>query len=363
MIPQIEPKIGEDEREAVDEYMRSDGWLTEYEQTRAFENDVAEVLGADHAWATANGTLALFVALDALGIGPGDEVLVPDLTMIATANVVEYLGAEPVLADVDPETMCLDLKAAATAATEQTAAMIYVSLNGRSHSPDRIRRIASDHDLYLVEDAAQSLGSRTDGEYLGSVGDIGCFSFSYAKIVTTGQGGMVVTNDEEMNERVRRVRNFGRDEGGVDRHETLGLNAKFTDLQAVVGRTQLAELDRRIERKRDLFRQYRERLGGLTTVEFPTTDLSETPPWFVDILLPDGSTRRGLANRLEDAGIDTRPFYPAVHTQSPYVDREYQQSFETSLDLSRRGLWLPSSITLDESDIDDICREIRNYLT
>ncbi len=362
MIPQIEPKLGCREKEAVTNYLDSGGWLTEYEQTREFEEEFTAAVDANYAWATPNGTLALMVALDALGIGDGDEVLVPNLTMVASANAVEYLGATPVLVDVDSN-LCLDLEAAKSAVTDRTSALIYVSLNGRSHAPDRIRAFAADHDLYIIEDAAQSLGSVTEDEPLGTIGDVGCFSLSYAKIITTGQGGMVVTDDDELDRRIRRVRNFGRDQSGVDRHEALGLNAKFTDLQAVIGRAQLATLDDRIERKCAVYSRYRDRLSDCNPVSFIDTDLDETTPWFVDILLPDQTARDSLKSGLLEAGIGSRPFYPTVHTQDPYANRQYDRSFKTANDRSQRGLWLPSSLSLKDETIDEICDEIEAILS
>lgn len=360
-LPQMEPEIGEREREAVDEYLRSGGWLTEYERTRALEERLAAIVGVDDAWMTPNGTLSLVLAVDALDLPPDAEVLVPDLTMIATANAVRYAGATPVLVDVDPETFCMDVADAERALTDDTGAMLYVSLNGRAGHVEEIAEFADEHDLALVEDAAQSLGSTVGGRPLGSIGDVGCLSFSYAKIVTTGQGGAIVTDDDELSERVRKLRDFGREENGVDEHPEFGINGKFTDLQAVVGAAQLDRFDDRVEYKRWLFERYRSRLADVDGVVVPETDTSETAPWFVDVLFEDGATRDAVADGLERRGIHTRPFYPPVHTQGPYAD-DVDRSYPAATSVSERGLWLPSSFDLSERDVDRVCSAIRDLL-
>jgi perosamine synthetase len=259
MINQMEPGYGEVEKQAIQSYLDSGGWLTEFTNTREFEARVGEYVGAEYAHTASNGTIGLVVALMALDIGDGDEVIVPNFTHVATAYAVDLVGAKPVMVDVDRDTLCLDPGKLDSAISEETAAIIHVSLNGRSHGIDRVQDIARRHDLALVEDAAQSLGSRHNGSHLGTIGDIGVFSFSYAKIITTGQGGMIVTDDADISKQVEMVRDFGRPESGVDDYDILGLNAKFTDLQAVIGLAQMDRLTERVEFKKDLYRQYRSR--------------------------------------------------------------------------------------------------------
>lgn len=358
-ITQMEPVYGDPEREAVLEYLESGGWLTEYRETRAFEDRLAEYCGTSHASVVSNGTLSLVVALLALGVGDGDEVVVPDFTQAASAFAADLVGATPVLVDVDPETLCLDLDAAEAAMTEDTAAIVYVSLNGRSHDMREVRSLADDYGVYLVEDAAQSLGSTWDGEQLGTFGHVGSFSFSYAKIITTGQGGALVTDDDALHDEIASVRDFGRPESGVDRHVRLGVNAKFTDLQAVVGRRQMDRLPRRVERKKAMFERYEALLADVPGVETLPTDLAETPPWFVDVLVTDGR-RDELAAHLDAEGIDTRPFYPPLHTQEPY--RHVDGEFPVSSRVSDQGLWLPSAMTLGDDDIDRVCDAIASFM-
>ena len=205
----MEPLISDADIQAVDTYMRSGAWLTEFEQTRLFEQGVARFTGARFCCAAPNGTLALFLALAASGIGPGDEVIVPDLTMAATATSVVLAGGTVVFADIEARSLCLDLDKAEALISARTKAIIVVSLNGRA--PDglsafieRCRR----REICVIEDAAQSLGSYAGGAHLGTLGDVGCFSFSSQKLVTTGQGGAVVTNDAALHERMRLLRSI-----------------------------------------------------------------------------------------------------------------------------------------------------------
>lgn len=358
-IPQMEPVIDEAERAAMMDYLDSGGWLTEYERTREFERRYAEYVGVEHASTMVNGTVSLVVALMALDVGRGDEVIVPDFTQIASVFAVDLVGATPVLIDVDPETLCLDLDRAEAAITDDTAAIVYVSLNGRSHDMRRVRNLSEDHDLYLLEDAAQALGSYCRDRQLGAWGDVGSYSFSYPKLITTGQGGMLVTDDEKLAERIGMIRDFGRPEAGVDRHDILGLNAKFTDMQAVIGIEQLGRADDRVVRKRDLFAAYRDRLDSLDGVEIPPIDLDQQTPWSVDVLVADGR-RDALQTHLAEAGVDTRPFYPAIHTQAHYDGDS--ADYPVSRRLEAKGLWLPSSLTLSDADLQRICDEIEAFL-
>jgi perosamine synthetase len=338
--------------------MQSGGWLTEFTNTRELEDRLAEYTGAEHASLVNNGTISLVIALMALEIGEGDEVIVPDFTQVASAFAADLVGAEAKLVDIDPETLCLDLEKAEAAMTEDTAAIMYVSLNGRSHDMREVRALADDHDCYLVEDAAQSLGSTNRGKQLGTWGDIGSYSFSYAKI-TTGQGGLLVTDDDDVAAEIEKIRDFGRPEAGVDRHVRLGLNAKFTDVQAVIGLEQAKRLDDRVARKQEMFELYESQLGDVDGLEMLETDTDETPPWFVDVLVR-GADRDDLMAYLDDRGIDTRPFYPSIHTQEPYQEQDGE--FTHSLAASRDGLWLPSSFELDDDQIRDVCEHVRAFM-
>ncbi len=210
VIPQMEPWYGAEEREAIAAYMDSGGWGTEFTRTRDFEDLVARAVGSRYCLVTPNGTIALTLALLGLGIGAGDEVIVPDYTMIASATAVVLAGATPVLVDIDPTTLCLDVPAISAALTPRTRAVMIVSINGRSPDMGAISTLAHDKGIQIIEDAAQSLGCYHLGKHLGTFGIVGCFSFSIHKLVSTGNGGAVITNDEALYRTMQRIKDFGR---------------------------------------------------------------------------------------------------------------------------------------------------------
>lgn len=358
-INQMEPWIGEEERRAVMEYLDSGGWLTEFKKTRELEELIADYVGSGYASVVNNGTISLVIALMALGIGNGDEVIVPDFTMIASANAIVLVGAKPVLVDIDPSNLCLDLEKAKAAITPWTKAMMYVSFNGRSHDMSKVVALASKYNLYLIEDAAQALGSRYQGKHLGTFGDIGSFSFSFPKIITTGQGGALVTDNEELFRKMSMIKDFGRPRGGVDYHEIMGLNSKFTDLQAVIGIEQMKKLDWRVKRKKEIYKLYHELLQNMEPVRFIATNLEDCSPWFIDILIDGEGKREALAKFLDERGIGTRPVYPAIHTQPPYSG--VKGDFRNAEQAAQCGLWLPSSSFLTDEDIARICTEIKRF--
>ena len=264
-VVQMQPWLGEEEKKAVVDYLDSGGWLTEFRRTREFEQALAAYIGARHVSVVMNGTVSLFAALAALGVGVGDEVIVPDLTMIASANAVLLTGATPRFVDIDRATLCLDLAEAERRITPRTKAIMLVSFNGRAPDMDRAVALARDRGVLLVEDAAQALGSRWRGKHLGTFGAVGSFSFSSPKVITTGQGGALVTDDDALIAAIRKIKDFGRLRDGVDEHIALGYNFKFTDLQAVIGLAQMTKLDWRVQRKKELFALYRSELASHLT--------------------------------------------------------------------------------------------------
>jgi len=357
-IPQMEPVVSDADVVAVNAYMRSGGWLTEFEQTRRFEQQIADFTGAQHCAVAPSGTLALFLALAACGVGRDDEVIVPDLTMAATATAVLLAGGKVVFADIEPNTFCLDISRVEELITPRTKAIVFVSLNGRS--PGNLADVVTrwqQRGVRVIEDAAQALGSYVGGRHLGTLGDCGCLSFSSQKIVTTGQGGAVLTSDEQVHATMRLLRDFGRTEGGADRYLRVGWNLKFTDLQAVIGIEQLRRLPALIEQKRQLFAWYRELLGGVTEVSLPRTDLTQVTPWFVDVLV-EADMRDRLVEHLHKAGIGTRPCYPALHAEPAF---RVEGSFPVAQEISARILWLPSSLRLGRDDVARICDTIRAF--
>lgn len=355
----MEPVVTAAEADAARRYLESGGWLTEFRETRQFENRLRDLTGATYCYAAPSGTLALFLGLKACGIGPGDEVIVPDFTMAASATAVILAGAAVVFADIEPVTLCLDAGCVDRAITPRTRAIVYVSLNGRSPSglPAQFDRWRA-RGIKIIEDAAQSLGSFADGRHLGTLGDCGCLSFSSQKLVTTGQGGALLTQDQEVARRIHLLRDFGRDEGGSDRYLSVGWNLKFTDLQAIVGNSQMARVNAMIRRKRELFALYRDGLRDVDGVEMPATDLDQVTPWFIDVLVAPGR-RAALMQHLTSQGIGTRPFYPALHAQEAF---SVSGEFPIAVDISERGLWLPSSLNLADDQVAFICGSIRAFM-
>ncbi len=354
-IAQMEPWFDEKEADALSAYMRSGGWVTEFKKTEEFEDRIRNFTNARFCSVVNNGTVALSVALLALDVRSGDEVIVPDLSMIATANCATMIGAKPVFVDVDSRTLCLDIDQVSSAVSAKTKAVIHVSFNGRVNDLRRLKNWCLSHGIPLLEDAAQSLGSYIGADHLGTVGNLGTLSFSAPKIISTGQGGAVLTQDEKLAEKVRRIKDFGRRQGGIDIHDSIGFNFKFTDIQAVIGIEQMKKLPTRIERKKAIYDRYRKGLADISSIEWIETDLKAVSPWFIDIFVdaPDE-----LLVFLKTKGIGSRRIYPPMHSQKAY---NCGGSYPVAERYSARGLWLPSSAFLSDENIDYVCAAIREF--
>ena len=293
-IMQMRPLFEEEEKRAVCDYMDEDGFITEFKRTEQFERMIADFTGAKHCVVVNNGTISLTLAAMACGVVAGDEVIVPNYTMIATPNSVKMFGAEPVFVDVEPDTLCLDITRVAAAITERTRAIMLVSANGRYPAVGiaAFEALARDRGLLLIEDSAQSLGSYyPDGRHIGRAGLVGSFSFSAPKIISTGQGGALITDDDAIAAKLRRLKDFGRSGGGNDIHDTIGYNFKFTELQAAIGIEQMKKLPARIPRKKDIWRRYANGLSGVAGITLFDHDLEHTAPWFIDCV---AENRAGL---------------------------------------------------------------------
>jgi perosamine synthetase len=263
-----------------------------------------------------------------------------------------------VFVDVDPDTLILDLAATRAAITPRTRAIMLVSANGRAPACGikAFEDLAHETGVALIEDAAQSLGSRyADGRHIGRAGAIGSFSFSAPKIISTGQGGALITDDDGLATKLRRLKDFGRAAGGTDVHDSIGYNFKFTELQACVGLAQMRQLPGRIERKKEIWRRYTEGLAGIPGIQLFTHDLSLCTPWFIDCR---AERRDELAVYLKAQGIGTRTMYPPIHQQIAY---DLPGHHPVAEEIGRSGLWLPSMIQLTDTQIKQICREIGNF--
>ena len=356
-INQMEPSFDEHEREALIQYMLGGGWGTEFKQTRIFENMIKEYTGAKYCWITSNGTVSLSAALMAVGVGVGDEVICPDYTMVATPNSAELIGAKAVFVDIDRDTLCMDFEKMKAAVTNKTKAVLLVSINGRY--PKEMQAFVDfckKKNIHLIEDAAQSLGSFCSGKHLGRYGEIGSFSFSAPKIITTGQGGALITDDEELSDRIKKIRDFGRAAGGSDHYLTKGWNFKFSDFQGVIGIEQMKKLPGRVERKKAMGKLYDELLSDTPGVEVIKTNYQDTSPWFFDILC---ERREELQTYLKENNIGSRPFYPPLHAEPAYGYTDL--SFPVTEEIAAKGLWLPSSIKVTDEQIEYICGKIRKF--
>jgi perosamine synthetase len=327
--------------------------------TREFEAEVAKRTGTRHAVAVTSGTAAISLALMAKDVGPGDEVIVPDLTFIATANAVRLAGGTAVLADVEPRRFTLSIEAVERALTPKTRAVVTVDVNGRGADYRVLESFCRKRGLVLVCDSAEALGSLYDGRPLGGFGDAGCFSFSANKTVTTGQGGMVVTNDTAVYHRLLELKDQGRPKrgtGGDDLHPALGFNFKFTDLQAAVGLAQLEVFDQRLSQARRRDAWYCEALDGLPGLVVPdfASEPGEVRQW-TDVLLEDRNAVRGV---LEAQGIGVRGFWFPIHNQTPYLSGD--ERFPNACAISARGLWLPSNFSITEDDVARVAAAIRS---
>lgn len=357
-ILQMEPCFGEEEKKAVAEYLNSGGWLTEHKKTQEFEKMIADYVGSKYCSVVSNGTVSLVTALMALGIKPGDEVLVPNYTMAASAFVVSAIGAKPVFVDIERETLGIDFSVMKKKVTDKTKAIILVEINGRfPYFGETIIDYCGCEDVHVIEDSAQCLGSFYEEQHIGTFGMIGSFSFSTPKIISTAQGGALVTDDEYLYEKICMIKNFGRKQSGVDEHECVGLNFKFTDLQAVIGIEQMKKLDDRILQKKENYMQYYDELKNVPGIKFIETNLVETVPWMNDIIVED---RDNLQKELLKYGIKTRSFYSPLHTLTPY--KNVKGNFPNSTYISEHGLWLPSSVKLTNEEISYVCNKIKEIM-
>lgn len=357
-IPQMEPWFGDEEKTALGRYMDEGGWLTEFKNTQAFEQELARFTGVKHGIAVTSGTTALMMVMWALGLKAGDEVIVPNYTMIASPNSVLCTGATPVFVDVERETLCLDVKLAEAAITPRTRAIMLVNANGREPKAGikAFEELAKRHNIALVEDSCQALGCHyADGRHMGSISIAGSLSFSVPKIITTGQGGALLTNDDVFAEKLRRLKDFGRARGGLDIHDTIGFNFKFTEMQAIIGLEQMKKLEARLPLKKRIWRRYAEGLAGVNQVSLFAQDLEHTVPWFIDTLVKD---REGLMAHLKAQGIGTRVMYPPINRQVAY---QAPGAHPVSDLVGQEGLWLPSATQLSDADIDRITGAIKAY--
>jgi perosamine synthetase len=356
-IPISAPALVGRELEYVSRCLQSSWISSRGEFVSRFECDFAALCGVRHGVAVCNGTAALHTALVALGVGPGDEVVMPSLTYMASANAVMYTGARPVFVDSEPRTWNLDPERVADAVTSRTRGIIAVHLYGHPADMDVLRELADDHGLFLLEDAAQAHGASYRGRPAGSLGDVAAFSFYGGKLITTGEGGMCVTDDDELAEQMRRLRAQGEDPQRRYIATRLGFNYRMTNIAAAIGVAQVERADWHIARRRANALCYRERLEGEKGLRFQEHQpWAQSAHWLTSVIVDDGPGlgRDRVICELQALEIETRPLFPPLHSQPVYAAGE-PASLPLCEDLAARGLSLPSGAALTEAQIDRVC--------
>jgi perosamine synthetase len=332
-----------------------------------FENELARLVAGPRVVAVTNGTVALHLALLALPVGPGDEVIVPSFAYIAVANACRYVGAEPVFADVDPRTWCLDPEQVARAITPRTRGVIVVHNYGHPADIDAILTVARAHGLWVVEDAAEAFGATYRGRPVGNLADIGTFSFFANKIITSGEGGAIVLHDEAAAVRIRLLRDHGMDPARRYHFPITGYNYRITNLTCAVLCAQLERSQEILSRRKTIFAAYRERLSAVPGLRFqPVESWAEAAPWMFNVVVDRtayGRSAQELASMLAEDGIETRPFFAPIHLQPPFVEvaRRRGGVFPISEALSESGLSLPTFNKLSLATIDLVSDRIRHH--
>ena len=326
-----------------------------------FEQDFCSFIGARHGIAVSNGTVALHLALVALGIGPGDEVIVPDLTFAATINAVLYCGATPVIVDVGRRTWCMSLAAVEQACTPRTKAIIPVHLYGRPAEIGPITEFAKKRGIAVVEDCAEAHGARYNGRPVGQFGDINCFSFYANKIVTTGEGGMCLTNSPELADSIRILRDHGITPNRSYWHERVGFNYRITNLQAAIGHSQVWRIDDTLARNKGVADLYHNALRSIPGVRFPPPmdRIYEPVVWLACVQVP-ASKRDALLKAAVEAKIEMRPFFHSLSSLPPY--ERYARRCPNSAELAATGVNLPTSRAVDLQVVHRIVKVFRDVL-
>jgi len=349
-IPIGRPDIGRKEIEAVLETMKSN-WVTQGEKVEQFENAFAQYCGAKHGVAVNNGTAALHTALAALGIKQGDEVITTPLSCVATTNPIIYMNAKPVFVDVEDTTLNINISLIEKKITPKTKAIIPVHLFGHPVDCDPLMEIAEKHDIQIVEDCAQSHGAKYKGKKVGVFGHVSCFSFYADKPMTTVEGGIVLTDDEELAEKMRLLRSFGMSKREKFFHPVLGYNYKMTDINAAIGLVQLRKLEGYIKRKRHNISYLRRQLDHIRITLPKELEYAFNVYYVCSILTEKGNEK--IVQRLEHQGIETRPLLSFIPEQPPYLKyRTNLKELNVARNAHKNGFYISNSPKLTEKELD-----------
>lgn len=364
-IPVCAPLVGEREVEVVTRAIRS-SWISSMgPQVQEFESKFAAFCETKFGVATNSGTTALHLALEGLKIKEGDEVILPTFTMIASANAIEYTGARPVLVDADPTTWNMNVTEVEDKVSANTKAIMPVHIYGHPTDMQPLVELATKRDLAIVEDAAEAHGAEYKGKKVGSIGDVGSFSFYANKIITTGEGGMNTTNDPDLAERMSWLRAHAFGKGGKHFwHEELGFGYRMSSLQAAMGLAQIERLEDLVRARRSHARLYNELLSSLSEEHIvlpPEEPWAKSVFWMYSILVKNASIRDELMKSLERGGIETRTFFYPIHKQPYYSSRFANENFPVADDISMRGINLPSGNGLTEEEVSYVCQNVIDF--
>ncbi len=360
-IPLSKPSFIGREKEYVQDCLDSTWISSNGKYIELFENTFSEYIGVKHALSCCNGTVALHLAMLALGIGPGDEVIVPTLTYVATANAVTYTGALPVLADSEPDTWNIDPNKIEALITENTKAIISVPLYGHPCDMDAIMAIAKRHGLYVVEDAAEAIGGTYKGRKTGSMADISTFSFYGNKIITTGEGGMVVTNDDNLAARVRLLKGQGMNPDRRYWFPIVGYNYRMTNIEAAIGLAQLENIDTFLKKRRLIAEWYNKCLADVPYCTRPVEkNYARHAFWMYTILIEEGfgKNRDEIMTVLQENGIETRPVFYPMHSMPVY--RRDSHNLLCAEGIASKGINLPTFHELTPTDVEFIVGVLKN---
>lgn len=364
MIPLCIPEIRGNEWKYIKECLDTN-WVSSVGKfVDRFEEEFAKYNEVKSAVVTMNGTAALQLALVALGVGEGDEVIVPSMTFISSVNAIKYVGAIPVFVDVERDTFVMDVNKVEELICEKTKAIMPVHIYGYPVEMDELNRIAKKHNLFVIEDATEALGTLYKGKLAGTLGDVGCFSFNGNKLITTGAGGMLITNNEELGKKAKYLSNQTKTitENGAMYHEEVGYNFRMPNILAAMGVAQLEKVNEYLEVKRRNARLYNDLLNGIKGITLTKeVDYVDNCYWLYSILVEDDfrMSRDELLNVLRENGIQARPFFLPVHDMKPYSGSKCG-NMSVTIDVSNRGINLPSSVSLSEEEVRIICDVIKN---
>jgi perosamine synthetase len=362
-VPQVQPWLGLDEYEAIKSCF-TDNWVTEGPKSAEFKTRLLELTGAEYGEFAPNGTLAIYLALTAAGIGPGDEVIVPDFTFIATANAVAMAGATPVFADVTPTNFQLDIEACESRINSHTKAIMPAHMYGMVSNMGAIMELANRHGIMVIEDAAQALGVNYNGQHAGTFGKAGCFSFFADKAVTTGEGGFVITDDPEIAHNLKFLRNQGREDRGSFIHPEIGFNFRMTDIQAAIGLTQLGKLPEAKRRKLQALQWFKDGLADVDEVSFLKLEPgSERIPFRTCIIAKQAHE---LMRFMDEREIQARTFFYPLHKQPAFkkiVDNSgvSSEEFPNSTYAYDHGICLPAFPEMSEEQVDYTISVIKDF--